>query len=561
MDKAKVVNELVSAEDAKWLTCNGQQLIGMVGAGLASLEQNHQTVNDLNVFPVPDGDTGTNMLLTMRSAYRGIQGNQERNAGKVMQELSHGALMGARGNSGVILSQIFRGLAKGLTDIEQFNAADLARAMKDASDTAYKGVMRPVEGTILTVIREGAEEAADAASKSQDLRFILERIIERCQQALERTPEMLPVLKEAGVVDAGGMGLVVILEGMLRSVQGEKLVVSERQVAPELSPQAKAAPAGGLEYPYDVQFILMGSGLDLHSVREAIDKMGDSTVVVGDERAIKVHVHVKDPGTPISYGISQGLITDVVVENMQLQMEEIINHPRAPAQMPSRPEVNLQPGQVAVVAVASGDGLAGIFYSLGAAAVVSGGQSNNPSTEEILKAVEEVPLDQVIILPNNKNIILAAEAARELSSKDVRVVPSRAIPQGISALLAVNQDASLEEVTAAMHSAINQVASGEITVATRAANLDGITVAEGELIGVAEGRLCAASSDMAEIVGRVLAAMDAEQRELVSIYYGQDTSEKEAQEVASCVESLYPDLEVEILAGGQAIYRYIIGAE
>ncbi len=533
----------------------------MVGAGLASLEQNHQTVNDLNVFPVPDGDTGTNMLLTMRAAYSGIQENQERHVGKVMQELSHGALMGARGNSGVILSQIFRGLAKTLVDVEQFDAADLAQAMQDASDTAYKGVMRPVEGTILTVIREGAEEAADAASKSQDLRFILERIIERCQQALERTPALLPVLKEAGVVDAGGMGLVVILEGMLRSVQGEKLTVSEPLAVSDVPAQAKAAPAGGLENPYDVQFILMGEKLDLPTVRKTIDDMGDSTVVVGDERAIKVHVHVKDPGAPISFGISQGYITDVVVENMQLQMEEIINHAPAPARAPMASEEALQSAQVCVVTVASGDGLAEIFYSLGAAAVVSGGQSNNPSTEEILEAVEEVPGDDVIVLPNNKNIILAAEAAGELSSKNVVVVPSRAVPQGISALLVLTRDATLEQTATAMNEAILQVASGEIAIATRDAKLDGVTVNEGQLIGVAEGRLCVASSDMAEIVGQVLAAMDIEERELVSIYYGQDATEREAEDLASCVESLYPELEVEILSGGQAIYHYIIGAE
>ncbi len=548
------------AAESKWLACNGQQLRKLVHAGLVTLDENHRKVNDLNVFPVPDGDTGTNMLLTMRAAYKRIQDSQEKHVGKVAQEMSHGALMGARGNSGVILSQIWRGLADGLEDKETFDAADLAIALTEASDTAYKGVMRPVEGTILTVIREGAEEAQDALSKNRDLRFLLARVVERCQQALARTPDMLPVLKQAGVVDAGGQGLVYILDGMLRYVHGEAFVGAEMLDVTDIPAQAKAAPAEGLEYPYDVQYILMGEGLDVMKVREQIDNMGDSTVVVGDDRTIKVHVHVKDPGVPISYGISMGRIADVVVENMQMQMEDIIGT-ASPAGVQQEPLVEIDAGQIGVVAVAAGDGLAQIFTSLGAAGIVNGGQSNNPSTEEIYEVVQKVPTDKVIILPNNKNIILAAEAAAELSTKSVAVVPTRTVPQGISALLAADRNSDLEQAVEKMKEACSQVASGEIAVATRSVELDGVAVEEGQTIGVVDGRVCASGPHLDKVLMTVLTEIEMDDRELVSVYYGADVVESDAEQVADKVRNLYPDVEVEVLAGGQAIYQYIIGAE
>jgi hypothetical protein len=549
------------AAESKWHSCNGQQLRKLVHAGLVALEENHRKVNDLNVFPVPDGDTGTNMLLTMRSAYRRIQDSQEEHVGRVAQDLSHGALMGARGNSGVILSQVWRGLANGLEDKATFDAADLAMALSEASETAYKGVMRPVEGTILTVIREGAEEAHDALGKHSDLRFLLARVVERCQQALARTPDMLPVLKQAGVVDAGGQGLVYILDGMLRHVHGEMFADAEAMTAMDIPAQAKAAPAEGIENPYDVQFILLGDSLDLMSVRQEIDAMGDSTVVVGDETTIKVHVHVKDPGVPISYGISLGHITDVVVENMQMQMEHIIGTAASAVAPQAEPEMSLAPGQIGVVAVTAGDGLAQIFRSLGAAGIVNGGQSNNPSTEEIYEVVQGIPADDIVILPNNKNIILAAEAAGKLSEKNVAVVPSRTVPQGISALLALDSSCELALAAERMNEAISQVASGEIAVATRSVELDGIAVEEGQIIGVVDGRLRAAGANVEQVLGAVLAEIAMDERELVSIYYGADVTEADAEQLAGAITDLYPDVEVEVLAGGQSIYQYIIGAE
>lgn len=583
----------------KWLQCNGQQLRKLAKAGLLWLEHNHQHVNALNVFPVPDGDTGTNMLLTMRSAYKRIEASEEMHVGKLAGLLSQGALMGARGNSGVILSQIWRGLARGLQEKETFNAADLAHALQLAADTAYNGVMKPVEGTILTVIREGAAEAADAVSKSNDLRFLLERVLERSQQALERTPELLPILKQAGVIDSGGQGLVYILQGMLRYAHGEMLLDETQDAlhahihahthtntrahnwdhdhphphptAADLPAQAHAIPDGGsLEFPYDVQLILLGQNLNVLEVREAIDAMGDSTVVVGDEQTIKVHVHVKDPGHPISYCIGLGQITDVVVENMQQQMEEILNHQPVSSEQPAvaqatavsfAQELILKPDQIGVVAVAPGSGLGDIFRSLGASYVVNGGQTNNPSTEEIFQALNEVPTNYVVVLPNNKNIFLAAEAARDLSDKEVVVIPTRTIPQGVSALMVLDRDSDLQTAVETITEAMESVKTGEITRATRSVQLNGVDVEEGAIIGLVDGQLRVSAADIQTVVDQVLACMELGECEIVSIYYGADISAGEAEQLGDYVQTCYPDLEVEVVAGGQAHYFYIIGAE
>ncbi|HUM69234.1 MAG TPA: DAK2 domain-containing protein, partial [Chloroflexota bacterium] len=409
----------------------------------------------------------------------------------------------------------------------------------------------------------GAAEASDAVSKSLDLRFVLERTLGRCKQALERTPDLLPILKQAGVVDSGGQGLVYVLEGMLRYVNGQMGSLDEAATAVAATPhtitaQELAMPEGGhLENPYDVQFILMGQNLNVAEVRARIDAMGDSTVVVGDESTIKVHIHVKDPGEPISYGISLGHITDVVVENMQMQMEEIVHG----GQSSELPTPAIEPGQIGVVAVAAGSGLANIFRSLGAAFVVNGGQTNNPSTEEIFQAIQDVPTDKIIILPNNKNIILAAEAARDLSPKEVAVAPTLTAPQGFSAMLAYDPDGDLQETAVAMTASAQEVATGEITRATRSVNLNGIEVKDGEMIGLVNGRLCASGSDMTELLQTVLQAMELDDRELLSLYYGADVTAAAAAATAAQIEEAYPDIEVEILPGGQPHYYYILGAE
>ena len=538
----------------------------MARAGLVWLEQNRDHVNALNVFPVPDGDTGTNMLLTMRSAYARVESSEENHVGRVAAQIAQGALMGARGNSGVILSQIWRGLAAELAGKETFTTIDLAAAFQSAADTAYKGVMRPVEGTILTVIREGAAEAADAARKSEDLRFMLERILERCQQALERTPDQLPILRQAGVVDSGGQGLVYIMEGMMRYAQGKlelngpatAVAAPPTTPAAPLPAQAHAMPEGGsLEFPYDVQFILSGRNLNVLEVRARIDAMGDSTVVVGDESTIKVHVHVSDPGRPLSYGISLGHISDVVVENMQAQMEEIVH--AAPPPVP--PVITVEPDQVGVVVVASGAGLAGVFRSLGAAVVVDGGQTNNPSTEEIYEAIDSLPTDKVVVLPNNKNIILAAEAARDLSVKNVAVVPSRSAPQGIAALMALDPDKDVAANAAAMTRALGLVHTGEITRATRTVQLNGVEVEQGAIIGLADGRLCCSGPDERAVLDMLLPHLDAAACGIITLYYGADVTMTQAAEAADHIRDRCPHVEVEVIEGGQPHYFYILGAE
>ena len=555
----------------KWRTCNGQQFKKLARAGLFWLEKHQQIVNALNVFPVPDGDTGTNMLLTMRSAWRNIQDSSEEHVGKLAQKFSKGALMGARGNSGVILSQIWRGMAQALEQEAELSAADLGRAFQQASDTAYKGVMKPVEGTILTVIREGAEEALDAAAKSDDLRFVLRRAITRCGQALERTPELLPILKQAGVVDSGGQGLIFVLEGMYKYATGElterdwdTAEASFEAAVAALPAQAHAVPEGGvLENHYDVQFIIMGQNLNVEEVRRTIDAMGDSTVVVGDETTIKVHVHVDNPGEPISYGVSLGEITDVVVENMQMQMDEIVSGGGTAALTPLPiATVRVGEGQIAVVAVAAGEGLGDLFRDMGAAGIVPGGQTNNPSTEEILAVVDGLPTDKIILLPNNKNIVLACEAARDLSDKQIMVVPTRTAPQGISAMLALNADGELAEVAQAMGALAQQVTTAEITIATRSVEIDGVAVAEGNVIGLLDGKLRAAGEDVETVLAHLLAAVeDLEERELVTLFYGADVSEEDAAEVADQITTAYPELEVEVQAGGQPYYFYILGIE
>ncbi len=564
------MSEQTETPSTKWSQCNGQQLRKLAQAGLIWLERHHHHVNELNVFPVPDGDTGINMLLTMQSAYKRVQGLDSNEAGTVSDRIAYGAMMGSRGNSGVILSQIWRGLAKGFKDKETFNVNDLAVALRDAAETAYNGVSRPVEGTILTVIREGAEEAEQSVDKSSDLRFMLERVLERCRQSLERTPELLPILKEAGVVDSGGQGLIYILEGMLRYVNGEMgdmEAMMAQASAPVAAPgdapaQAHAIPEGGvLEFPYDVQFILLGQDLNVVEVEAKIDTMGDSTVVVGDEKAIKVHVHVSDPGQPISYAISLGAITDVVVENMQEQMEDIVMGGGGGTPVAVMPKIELQKHQIGVVAVAAGEGLANAFLSLGATHIVNGGQTNNPSTEELLEAIEAVPTNNVIMLPNNKNIILAAQAARDLSQKQVSVIPSRTVPQGISAMMVLNPDGDLAETSEEMEELIQDVATGEITRAVRSVTIDDVAVEEGQYIGLVDGRLCACANELSNVLSQVFESMEMEDREIVSLYYGEEVTEHDATAVSEQIETTYPDVEVEILAGGQAHYYYILGAE
>lgn len=542
------------SQAAKTVAFDSVTLLEAFRAAGAWLDAHIEEVNALNVFPVPDGDTGTNMSLTMRAALQEVNQKTYDSASEAAKVAAHGALMGARGNSGVILSQILRGFARSLDAKKVVGARDFAEALREGAATAYKGVMRPVEGTILTVIREAAEAAERAVSADAGLEEVLEYTVAEAKASLARTPSLLPVLAEAGVVDAGGQGLVYILEGMWRFLRGEAVEAATRQGA---RVQMAHAPEG--QYNYDTQFIIKGQGMDVEAIRRAIAEMGDSVLVVGDSETIKVHVHSDHPGQVLEYGLSQGQITDVVIENMQLQYEAFLAAQKQTA--PSRPTASVPLAEIGIAAVASGDGLRTVLESLGVQAIIPGGQTMNPSTQDILEAIRAVPSKQVIVLPNNGNILLAAEQAKTLADRPVAIVPTRTIPQGIAALLAFNYQADLETNVAAMTEAAAQVQTIEVTRAVRSAQVNGLAIQEGQFIGLLNDDLKTVGEDCVEVILSLLERIQAEEYEIVTIYYGQDVTEDEAHRVADALRERYDGLEIEVLRGGQPHYYYIISVE
>lgn len=542
------------------LIVDGQGFKRLIKAGLAWLQHHQDAIDALNVYPVPDGDTGTNMVLTMHSAWEEIKDSPERNVGRVAQQMAQGALMGARGNSGVILSQIWRGFARSLNGKDVYRAEDLAAACREASVTAYKGVVKPVEGTILTVARAVADAATEAAREMDNLIGVLERIAFAAHEAVVLTPSQLPVLEEAGVVDAGGQGLFIILEGMLRHMRGEP-VAEDVRLTDSVDLMAGDLQLGEAGYKYDVQFLVVGDGLNINAARERIADMGGCPLVVGDPTMLKVHVHVSDPGLPISYGSSLGSLRDVVVEDMQAQYQDFV----VERELPSSPSVAAQPSQdtedIGIVTVVPGDGLARVFQSLGASSVVRGGQTMNPSTEDLLRAIDGLSTDQVVVLPNNSNVVMAAEQARELSSKDVVVVPSRFVPQGIAALLSLNYQADLEANVEAMERAMRDVETGEVTLANRSATVNGIEVADGEVIGLHNGELRVRGEVVEKVARKLVEEMNPSRREIITLYYGEDISEEKAHALSDALRENWPDQAIEVIAGEQPYYPYIISVE
>jgi DAK2 domain fusion protein YloV len=544
--------------------CDGQTLKHLTQAGLVWLERNYEMVNSLNVFPVPDGDTGTNMLLTMRSAYNEIAQSDETHVGRMAQQIYNGALMGARGNSGVILSQLWRGFWLGLSDSAVLDTPGIIRGFKEAVSTAYKAVQEPVEGTMLTVAREAYEEASEFGQEEDNPPKLLERVVQRCHLSVQRTPELLDVLRKAGVVDSGGMGLALILEGMLHYLDGEDLEETFETPRESSGLEAALAPESELGYGYDVQFLLKGSDLDVTRVRADIEAMGDSGLIVGDERLIKVHIHVHDPGVPLSYGVSHGIIRDIVVENMQEQFEEFAVHD-LPASSDMGQEMAHSPivdGTIAVVTVSPGEGLSRIFYSLGAGKVIPGGQTMNPSTKQFIEAIDDLPTDKVIVLPNNKNIIMAAEqAVEQVNGKQVRVIPTRSVPQGIAALLAHDPYGELDAAQEAMLDASSMVETGEVTISTRDATISGIQVKKGQVIGLHNDTLCVAGEDLDAVVIDLLEKIGSIDFELITVYYGQDIDDAQAHALLQQIQQAFPDQDVELREGGQAHYYYILSVE
>jgi uncharacterized protein len=542
--------------------CDGVGLKRLVHAALTWLETNHPTVNALNVFPVPDGDTGTNMLMTMQAAYKEVAESNETSVSKIAQAVAHGALMGARGNSGVILSQIWRGFARGLDNIEVFDMPTFVHAMREASDTAYRGVVKPVEGTILTVIKDvaAAAERVGREGRPPDLRHMLDEIVEAAYASVEHTPELLPVLKQAGVVDSGGKGFAYILEGMQRYLRGQRLDQAESVIAAPLNLAAVGAALEavepGQEWEVVVDFRPRGT-LDLPTLYDRLESMGASIQVGEGDGLYRVHIHLLKVRRqePIELAEELGTVLKVHMENLLDQMEGI------QGAEPSVPLKAIEPGQIGVVAVSPGPGFSRVLASLGVSALVTGGQTNNPSTEEILSAIGDLPTDKVIVLPNNKNIILAAEQAAGLSVKQVRLVPTRSVPQGIAALMGYVPDGDLDTVRAAMDRAQAGVETGELTRASRTVEINGVSTAEGDLIGLHNGVLAVSGQAMEPVMLALLAKMRAAERELVTLFHGAEVAPAEAAAMAAAVTAAYPNLAVDVHSGGQPHYHYILSLE
>ncbi len=553
---------------------DGQDLKKAILAGAASLEEHREIINALNVFPVPDGDTGSNMSATMQAAIRDIVNSNETSAGVIAARLAHGALLGARGNSGVILSQILRGLAQGLDKKQTFSAPDLALALQEAQRLAYRAVIKPVEGTILTVIRETAEAAQLSAQRGDDLVALMQEVIIAARQSVARTPELLPTLKQAGVVDSGGQGLCTILEGVWHYVRGDSAQLATSTavidatmpgaITPTITPSPETAVKKGRvkieeEFGYEVVFLLRGEKLDVNKIRQTIIDMGGvSTVVAGDEKMLKVHTHTSWPGKILDYAVGLGSLLDINIENLQEQSLTYAAESEAEhAAEQGQPAVH----QVATVAVVSGAGFERVFRSVGLTAIVPGGQTMNPSTEELLTAVNNVDAEQVILLPNNSNVILSARQVLNLSSKEVYIVPTETMPQGIAALLGFNFEADFETNCKAMTEAAESIQTAEITTATRTVQLDGLRVREGDYIGLVNGDLVIAGQDMEYVIHETLQRMNIERYEIVTLYYGEDMTRQQAEETAKSIKQKYSQLEIEVVDGGQPHYAYILSAE
>ena len=539
---------------------NGQSMKRLVEAGLTWLRTNQQTVNALNVFPVPDGDTGTNMVLTMQSAWNEIKNLGHRSISDMAGAVSKGALMGARGNSGVILSQLWRGFARGVHGKDILDVPTFAKAFGEARDTAYKGVVRPVEGTILTVAKEVAAATEAALGSTHDPIEILEIAVKAADEAVQKTPDLLPVLKQAGVVDSGGKGLFFILEGMLRHVYGESLETPLMSVQPISSMQMQDAMEEveeGQDYEVVVDF-LPANDFDLQRFYGRLEQMGTSIQVGEGEGMYRMHIHVplEKRYEPIDYIMGIGTITKVAMENLLAQMDDIQKTKASRISF-----AKIETGQIAAIAVSPGAGLSRIFASLGVAAVVEGGQTMNPSTQDILNSFENLPTDKIIILPNNKNIVMAANQAKEVTVKQVAVVPSKTIPQGLSAMLSLDPDGELDSVAEKMNKALANVRTGEITTATSSVEIDGVKVETGQVIALLDGKLVASASSVEEGCLELLEKSKAEEHELITLFYGQDMSHAEANRIADVIRQKYSGQEVEVQEGGQPHYQFIVSVE
>ena len=549
-----------TATDAKD-RLDGADLVAMFAAAAAALQRNIEPINALNVFPVPDGDTGTNMYLTMQSGIDDLGGLTAPTVSDAASAFYSGTFMGARGNSGVILSQFFKGFSEGLEGRTDCEGDDLARACDLAREHAYKSVANPVEGTMLTVIASVAEATREAAGQGQDITSVLSVASVRAAETVARTTEMLPVLQEAGVVDAGGQGLAVIIEGMRRSAAGEDVMAAVYDIqVPDVAPSASARVSDEFfsaheddMYGYCTQFVVEAVGLDVDDLRVVMNDIAGSTVVIGDGSRAMVHGHAEDPGRLISMGIGIGVLSKVKIENMDAQHADFASDRRV--------EEPVTAGGVAVVAVAWGDGIEDVFRSEGATHLVTGGNTMNPSVRDLMDAIDRTSADTVYVLPNNKNIVPAAKQAAEQSTKSVHVVETVSIPQGIAALFGFDSDAVADENVESMEDARQEVKTGEITRAARDASIEGVEVREGQFLALLEGKPRASGVELNRVLVELVAQVDLQPGNLVTLYWGEMLSSSDAESASQALQDVYDDLEVELIDGGQPHYEFIVSIE
>jgi len=528
----------------------------MIVAATLWLNENQAEVDALNVFPVPDGDTGTNMYLTLFDAAKEVENIEEKEISKILDAFANGSLMGARGNSGVILSQVFRGFANGARKKKTLDTKEFSFALREASKKAYKAVMRPVEGTILTVVREAANAAQIEAEKTDDMRQLLEVTLFHAEETLEKTPDMLKVLKDANVVDAGGRGFCLILEGYLRALRGDSILEKELKKVTSLDPAKRGEPEK-LEFAYCTEFLIKGKDIDLEKIRKYLNPHGDSLLVVGSTEVTKVHIHTNNPGKVLDFAVQYGRLSKIKIDNMEEQTETKYSSLPEPE---NEKEVPLEK-DFGVVAVVAGDGLGDIFTSLGADELVTGGQSMNPSTQDLVAGCEKIPSERIIILPNNKNVIFAAEQVKEVTKKEIVVLPTTSIPEGIAAMMRINPEEDFESIIKEMKEGLEEIKTGEVTFAVRDSKVGGMDIKEGDVIGLFNGEIIVANNDVSRVSLDLLKEMVDEDDFLITIYRGEKIGEEEGEKIKEMVTEEFPECDVEIYPGNQPLYYLIISVE
>ncbi|MED3624266.1 DAK2 domain-containing protein [Bacillus thermocopriae] len=554
---------------------DGKRFAEMVIQGANHLAANAKMVDALNVFPVPDGDTGTNMNLSMTSGAKEVKKNVQEHIGKVGVSLSKGLLMGARGNSGVILSQLFRGFSKSIESKGKVDAKEFAAALEAGVETAYKAVMKPVEGTILTVAKDAAKRGVQVANQTNDIVLVMEEVLKEAKASLNRTPELLPVLKEVGVVDSGGQGLVCVYEGFLAELKGEKLPDSP-DTLPSMDELVSAEHHKSAQSHMNTEDIVFGYCTEFmvkfeedklkkypfneKEFRNDLSQFGDSLLVISDDDVVKVHIHSEQPGEVLTYGQRYGSLINIKIENMRQQHTNIVGETKTPL-VTDHSRTSSEKQEYGIVTVSMGSGIAELFKSIGAHEVIEGGQTMNPSTEDIVNAIKKVNAKKVFILPNNKNIIMAAEQAAEVSEDEVYVIPSKSVPQGLSALLAFNPSTDVQSNEAAMRDALSHVKTGQVTFAVRDTQIDGLEIEKDDFMGIAEGKIVVKNKDKGKVAEELLTKLLDEESEILTILYGEDVSWEEVTKLTEFVEEKYADVEIEVHSGNQPIYSYIFSIE